>query len=278
MERQTIGIVDCACAKINEVEVLDTGATASMLDGTLSPVLIDADYEEEEGTLYVQVDGFWEPVNSDTLLKIVHINNDHYEFVVNAGGGVSTIDIGVGGYVVNGSETFRSLCDASAAAKACTANTVTIPIEHACTCDNPQALGYFVAEAELILKRHFLSSEIERLFLNPKDAIASISSRLPSEESFDGSAAKRVGHLLDYVGACTDGFLEPAAQGKVLLGRSVYTREMLSVKEAADKLHASVQWVYKKVKCGELDGYKVDGKLMLFSTMVDSMLEEEDEF
>ena len=133
-----------------------------------------------------------------------------------------------------------------------------------------RALGYFLGEAKLVLGDDLKQSDIELMTTYPKRGLASISSKMMTLGKMDRTVADRIGGILDLVDELPEGFLHPRQQGELLLGYYHYSRDMMSVKEAADRLGVSVQSVYKMLESGRLDGYKPGTKMMVFRPIVEA--------
>lgn len=138
--------------------------------------------------------------------------------------------------------------------------------------NNLKALGFFLAEAKLILGDDLLPRDYDLMTTRPLMGIGAICRKLTRPGVTDEESDDRIACILGMVDMDTvpRGFIHPLQQGELMLASFRYSREMMSAKDAADRLGVSVQRVYQMVNEGKLDGYKVGGKMMLFSPMVDA--------
>ena len=133
-----------------------------------------------------------------------------------------------------------------------------------------RALGYFLGEAKMALGDDLKPKDIELMTTYPKRGLASIHAKMIALGKADRDVTNRIGGILDLVDDLPDGYLHPTHQGELLLGYNHYSRDMMSVKEAADRLGVSVQSVYKMLESGRLDGYKLGTKMMVFAPIVEA--------
>lgn len=135
--------------------------------------------------------------------------------------------------------------------------------------------GYFLGVAERALEAAgspLKGAEKEAFYTAPKEAMASLYRRMAACWAVTPAVEAEIGAALELVEGDDYGTKEHPISiedmGVLILAHAHYDKERMSVKEAAEKLGVSVQRVYQMVDEGKLDGFRVKGRMELFSGRV----------